>query len=111
MNLTRITIVLSLLLLVAGCATAQKGAMGRAYSAIKDGRYESALARLSEAEKYVPPTPELQAEISFMRGKSYEGMKNIPEAIGSYRYVVETFPKSIYAFQAKERLKVLDTAK
>ncbi len=111
MNHLRITIVLLLVLLVTGCATAQKGAMGRAYSAIKDGRYESALARLSDAEKYVPPSPELQAEIAFLRGRSYEGMNRIPEAIGSYRYLVETFPKSIYGFQAKERLKILDPAR
>lgn len=111
MNHTRIAILLSLVLIVAGCATAQKGAMGRAYSAIKDGRFESALARLSDAEKYVPPSPELQAEISFLRGQSYEGMKRTPEAIGSYRYIVGTFPKSIYAFQAIERLKVLDPAR
>jgi len=73
-----------------------------------DGRYDSALARLSAAEKYVAPTPELQAEIAFLRGKSYEGLKRLPEAIGSYKYVAATFPQSIYAFQATERLKELE---
>lgn len=82
--------------------------MSRAYSALHDGRYESALKRLSEAEKFVPPTPELQAEISFLRGQSYEGMKRLPEAIGCYKYVAATFPQTVYAFQATERLKTLD---
>ncbi|MDB6147515.1 MAG: hypothetical protein JWO45_1179 [Spartobacteria bacterium] len=91
-----------------GCATAQRGAISRAYSAISDGRYDSALVRLSEAEKLVPPTPELKAEISFLRAQSYEGLKRLPEAIGSYKYLITTFPQSSYAFQATERLKLLD---
>jgi tetratricopeptide (TPR) repeat protein len=103
-------VVVTVALLLGGCATAQRGAIGRAYSALRDGRYDSALARLSEAEKLVPPTPELQAEISFLRARSYEGLKRLPEAVGSYKYLAATFPKSIYAFQATERLKEL-TAK
>ena|SRR5215216_665688 len=91
-----------------GCATAQRGAMIRAYSAISDGRFDSALARLAEAEKHTPPTPQLQAEISFLRAKSYEGLKQTPDAIGTYKYIVATFPQSSYAFQATERLKLLD---
>ena len=89
------------------CGTAQRGAIGRAYSAISDARFDSALARLSEAEKYVPPSPEMQAEIAFLRGKSYEGLRRLPEAIGCYKYIVATFPNSMDAFQATERLKQL----
>jgi len=84
--------------------------MIRAYSAIQDGRYEAALARLSEAERYTAPSPALEAEIAFLRGKSYEGLKRLPEAIGSYRYLVVTYPDSIYAFQAQERLKAIEVA-
>jgi len=48
---------------LAGCATAQRGAMSRAHSGIQKGDYEFALKRLSEAEKYVEPTSDLKAEI------------------------------------------------
>lgn len=101
-------ILVSAALLLSGCALAQTGALARAYSAIKDGRYDSALIRLSEAEKYATPTPALQAEIGYLRGRSYEGLKRVPEAVGSYRYVVATFPDTEFAFQAKERLKELE---
>ena len=82
--------------------------MSRAYSAISDTRYDAALARLAEAEKLYPPTPELQAEISFLRAKSYEGLRRLSDAIGSYKYIVATFPQTTYAFQATERLKTLE---
>ena len=94
-------------LFATGCATAQKGAMIRAYSSIKDSQYHAALSRLSEAEKLTPPTTALMAEIAFLRGQCYEGLRRLPEAIGSYRYLVATFPESIYAYQAAERLKEL----
>ncbi len=95
-------------ILSGGCATAQRGAMSRAYKAIKDGRYDAAIARLSEAEKYVTPTPALQAEIAFLRGQSYEGLKRVPDAVGCYRYLVATYPESIYAYQAEERIEALE---
>ena|SRR5882757_7004521 len=97
----------ALVLTLAGCATAQKGSMLSVYSDIKKEHYNAALAELSSAEGYVKPTPELQAEISYLRGQCYEGLNRQPEAVGSYKYVVTTFPESSYAFQAKERLLVL----
>jgi tetratricopeptide (TPR) repeat protein len=82
--------------------------MSRAHRAIKSGRFDDALARLSAAEKYADPSPELQAEITYLRGRAYEGMKRIGDAIGCYRYIVVKFPQSVYAYQSRERLKELD---
>lgn len=96
--------------LLAGCASAQRGAMLRAYSAIGEGRYEDALKRLHAAESYVDPSPALMAEIKFLQARSYDGMKQVPEAIGAYRYVIATYPQSIYAYQAKARLDIIDPA-
>ena len=101
-------VVVSIALSLAGCATAQKGAMIGAYSDIKKSKFQEALSELSQAESYLKPSPALQAEISFLRGQCYEGLKRIPEAIGSYKYLVATFPESIYAYQAKERIQVLE---
>jgi hypothetical protein len=82
-----------------------------AYSAVADGRYESALSRLADAERYTPPTPELQVEISFLRAKSFEGLNQVSDAIGTYKYIISAFPQSPYAFQATERLKLLEVGK
>jgi outer membrane protein assembly factor BamD (BamD/ComL family) len=106
-QLIKIIIVLTTLSLT-GCATAQKGAMLGAYSDIRKAKFQEALGELSAAENYIKPSPALQAEIAFLKGQCYEGLNKIPEAIGSYKYLVAIFPESIYAYQAKERLQALE---
>jgi len=105
--MTRILIILLATVLI-GCGITQRGAITRAYSAIGEGRYDAALARLSEAEGYLEPTPELRAEITFLRARSYEGLQRTSDAVALYRYLVATFPESSYGYQARERLKQLE---
>ena|SRR5579863_2240007 len=93
-----------LMSLVAGCAIGQMGAMSRAHAGLADKRYEFTLKRLAEAEQFDQTTPELQAEISYMRAECYDGLSESAEAVGMYRYVVETYPKSEFAFMAREKL-------
>ena len=83
----------------------QDGAMIRAYGAINAGRYDAALARLSEAERARPPLDELKAEINYLRGRCFQSSGRLSEAVGSYRYVVDTYPASPFAYQAQEQLK------
>jgi len=105
----RVISVIAATFLLAGCmGTAQKGALLRANNMIAKGKYESALTRLSEAQKYKTPTSELQAEIAFLRAKCHGGMKRTSDAVGIYKYIVSQFPNSTYGFQAAERLKQLD---
>ena len=83
---------------------AQKGALSQAYSSMRVGKYDEAIRKLSDAEQYRLPDPQTQAEIAFMRAKCYEGLQRKADALGAYDYIVATFPRSQYAFQAKERL-------
>ena len=89
---------------LAGCGTAQRGAILWAYSDIEKSKYESALQNLSDAEGYVEPTPELKAEISYLKATCYAGLGRYDEAIGVLKYIIDKFPDSIYAYQAKETL-------
>ena len=93
---------------LAGCASAQRGAMSRAHSGIEKGEYEFALKRLSEAEKYVNPTPDLKAEIVYLRATCYEGLERYSEAIGALRYLIDKLPDTSYAYQAKEKLREIE---
>jgi len=93
---------------LAGCASAQRGAMSRAHSGIEKGEYEFALKRLSEAEKYVEPTPDLKAEIVYLRATCYEGLERYSEAIGALKYLIDKFSDTSYAYQAKEKLRKLE---
>ena len=88
---------------------AQRGAISWAYSDIEKGKYESALQNLSEAEGYMEPTPELKAEILHLRAICYVGLGRCDEAIGILKYIIDKFPDSSYAYQAKTillRLKI-----
>lgn len=103
----RLSLFVAAVLLLSGCGAARDGAIIRANSAIAVGRYNFALARLSEAESYTPPPPAADAQIVYLRARCYEGLRRWPEAIGSYQYLIAKHPDTSYAFQAKERLKVL----
>ena len=92
-----------------GCATTlQKGAMDVAYSRISKGQYERALQELSYAEGYKEPTPDLRAEIFYLKAICYEGLGRYNDAIGLLKYVIDKFPDSSYAYQAKERLRGIE---
>jgi tetratricopeptide (TPR) repeat protein len=92
-----------------GCATTiQKGALIRARSGISDGKYEFALKRLSEAESYADTTPELKAEIIYLRAICYEGLGRHDDARGALKYLVDRLPDSSYAYQAKEKLRTIE---
>ena len=94
---------------VDGCSLPQIGAMRLANSAIKEGNYNYALQELAAAENYKEPTDELKAEIAFLRGRSYEGLNRMPEAIEMFRYVADTFPANPYGYLAKEKLRQLES--
>jgi hypothetical protein len=97
------------LVLITGCATAQRGAMSRAYSGIENKEYEFALKRLYEAESYVEPEPELKAQISYLKGICYEGLLKNLEAKGIYKFIINKFPHSQYSYMARERLNSIET--
>jgi hypothetical protein len=101
---------LALLPLLAGCATAQRGAMIRARGALQEQRYHDALFRLRDAEAYTAPSASLQAEILYLRGRALEGLGQDTEALGTYRYLIATHPGTVHAFQAAERLRLLAAA-
>ena len=89
---------------LAGCGMAQRGAIMWAYSDIEKGKYESALRNLSDAEGYEEPAPELKSEILYLRAVCYANMRRHDEAIGLLKYIIDKFPDTSYAYQAKEAL-------
>ena len=98
------------IVILAGCDAAQKGAIQWAYSDIEKGKYESALSNLSSAESYKEPTPELKAEILYLRALCYGKLERYDEAIGVLMYIIDKFPDSSYAYQAKATLFRLKTS-
>ena len=96
-----------ILMSASGCGMAQQGALSFAYDAYARGDFDKALGELSEAESYTKPSPELHAEIVFLRSQCLEGKGQMEEAVGGYKYIVQNYPTSEYAFRSKEKLASL----
>lgn len=92
---------------LSGCASLQGQALEFAQNSLDHGRYQSALRHLHRAGHYGKFSPEAQAEISYLRGQAYEGLGRLSEAVASYKYVINKFPDTPSAYQAKERLEAL----
>jgi tetratricopeptide (TPR) repeat protein len=108
----RTFLLLIALINLTGCMhMAQSGAIKRAEDAYNDGKYERALTRLSQAERYTTPTAQEHAQILFLRAQSYEALHRLPDAIGCYKNLIETYPTSAYTYQARERLKALEATR
>lgn len=101
------TALLAVLLGLAGCATAQRGAMNRARAYVLRGDYQAALTRLDDAQRYAKPSADLQAEIEFLRAESLAGLGDKAGAEGLYRHVCATFPETAWSYRSSEAIKVL----
>jgi hypothetical protein len=98
-----------IILFSAGCADFfMNGPLHDSHLKIQKRQYKQALDRLTDAENSSNLTPELRAHIYWLRAHCYEELKQIPEVIKTYRSLVSALPETSYAFQAVERLKVLD---
>jgi len=80
----------------------------RAQNGIKDGDYEFSLRRLSEAEKYTIPKPDVLAEIAYLKGVCYEGLHKPDEARAMFKYVADHFANTDYGYMAKEKLSQVE---
>ena len=101
--------VLSMLPILVGCSWAQQGAILSAYEAIERGNCIAAYRELSGAEKIADITPQLAAEITYLRGTCLEIENKDQEAIGQYLYLIKTYPNSEYASRAVEKVSAANS--
>ncbi len=59
---------------------------------------------INQAEKVKSTTPELQAELTYLKALTFQKMGRYGEEEALYRYLVEQHPKSQYGCMAKEQL-------
>lgn len=92
-------------LLVTGCASAvQKGAIMNAYSSFEARNYENTIYNISMAENAQHVNPELKAELTYLKARTYEKMGEYEKANSLYTYLTEQHKSSQYGYLAKKRL-------
>jgi hypothetical protein len=102
----RLIVIIISVILLSGCSLAQRGALDRAYRAHREGDHWKALEKLSDAESYTKPTPEMGAEILFLRASCFESLGRSEDAIGVYKHIIENYPETAYASQARIKLRI-----
>lgn len=94
-----------LLATLAACAsTAQKGALIGVQKAIAKKKFDACLDKLDRADNYGNVSATQSAQISFYRGTCLDGIGRKAEAAAVYQNLVNRFPGTDWAAQARARL-------
>lgn len=99
-------LIVSLALLVVGCASAvQTGSISQAYANYEGKNYEETLESIRLAENISKITPELKAELTYLKAQTYEEMGRYETAETLYEYLKNQHRDSQYGYLAAKRLK------
>lgn len=91
--------------LIAGRASAQKGALSRAYGNYKKGDYEDVIALTSRAENYGGPSRSMRAEILFLMAMALEKLGRHSEAQGVLKFISDKFGDTAYGYRAGAKVE------
>jgi len=93
-------------LLMSGCAgLAQTGSVTKAYDRYEHGAYEATLSLITRAEALGTVTPELKAELTYLRAMTYGELGRKADAYTLFEYLKEQHEDSQYGYLAAMRLE------
>ena len=105
----RTLIILAVALAATGCSRVSLDHhLNNAYRAYNEGDCAQVALELSQAERKSRSRSYLQPEISLLRGQCLERQKLYVDAAQTYRFVLQNYPRSEYAFRAQARLDTLE---
>jgi len=92
---------ISLVLLVTGCANvAQTGSVSQAYKSFAANDYKKTLELITQAELFSTTTPELKAELTYLKAQALEEMGQSETAETLYEYLTDQHKDSQYGYLA-----------
>lgn len=101
--------ILILATLSIGCSS--RSALDRhldaAYQQYEAGNCGRVMLELSQAQRFSRPRDNLQPEISQLRGQCLEREGLFVDAVQTYRFIIERYPASEYAYRSHARLQTL----
>lgn len=101
--------IIFLSLLTIGCSSrhASDRYLDAAYEHYEADNCERVMQSLSQAERRSKPRSQAQPEISLLRGQCLERQGLFVDAGETYRFIVDRYPASEYAYRARARLETL----
>lgn len=101
--------VVSLMILAAGCANVlQTESIDSAYKQYEKENYSKTLRLISQTGTYNRTTPELLAELTYLKAQTYERMGLHEDAVTLYRYLKDQHQNSQYGYLAAKHLAAHD---
>ncbi len=98
-------ILLSLVLLVTSCAgTIQSTSVTEAYKKYELREFDRALVLINRAENIKETSPEMKAELTYLKAQTYESLGQQKTAITLYEYLAEKHKDSQYGYLAIKKL-------
>lgn len=93
-------------LAMTGCASfAQVGSVEKAYEEYEAKDYQATLEHITRAENIKETSPELNAELSYLKAQTYEQLGQPDKATTLYQYIKEQHANTEYGYLAAEKLK------
>jgi tetratricopeptide (TPR) repeat protein len=104
-----ISMLVAIVFMLIGCAgVLQSGSLNDAYESYNAEKYEEALKKIRLAENLNKMTPELRAELTYLKAQTYEKMGRKNSAVTLYQYLKEQHPESQYGFLAAQILTKIE---
>lgn len=95
-----------LLLFVAGCTgLLQTGSISKAYETYENENYAKTLKLITQAENVSDVTPELRAELTYLKAQTYWQLGQRKKAGTLFKYLKDQHKDSQYGYLAAERLE------
>ena len=99
-------VIFSFVFLIVGCAnTMQTASIVKAYKEFDAEDYEETLELIVLAENAQATTPEMKAELTYLKAQSYEKLGDRKKATTLYEYLKEEHADSQYGYHATKRLE------
>ena len=94
----------SIFLLTACTGMIQSASITEAYKKYEAQKYEQTLELITRAESFKETTPEMKAELTYLKAMTHESLGQQKIAITLYEYLVEKHKISQYGYLARKKL-------
>lgn len=99
-------LLLVLIIFLTACAgMIQSASISEAYKKYEAQEYDRTLELITQAENFKETTPEMRAELTYLKAQTHENLGQQKIATTLYEYLVEEHQDSQYGYLASEKLK------
>ena len=104
MTIWKVLILVFVIFLTACAGTIQSASISEAYKKFAAQEFEQTLVLISRAENFKETTPEMKAELSYLKAQTYESLEQQKLANTLYEYLAEEHRESQYGYLASKKL-------